>query len=87
MTMGGEGNGKSSKSAGLAFNPDLTAVILDNAVANGQAESGPFADVLCRKEWIKYLAEMFRGNAAAIVLEFDAEPIIVGAVSIAIVNR
>ena len=87
MTTSREGNDKSRKSPGLAFNPDLAAVIFDNAVADGQAESGSFTDVLCRKEWIKYVAEMFRGNAAAIILEFDAEIIAAGAVSIAIVNR
>ena len=82
-------NGESSKSPPPAFHSDFPAVIFDNAVADGQTQSGSLADILRRKKRIKYLADMLRRDTGAVIFKFNGELIMSrgrGTVSIAIVN-
>src|ERR1051325_2224214 len=63
------------KPSGLAFDGDLTAVLLDDPVSHGEAEAGPLADVFGCKERIEHFAEHLRRDSGAVILEPDAKPI------------
>jgi hypothetical protein len=49
-------------------------VVLNNSVAYRQTESGPFADVFGCEKGIEHLADVFRRDPCAVVLEFNAQP-------------
>ena len=49
--MNGQGNYNSSSMADAAFQPDLAAMHLDDAIHNGQAEPRTLAGGLGREEW------------------------------------
>lgn len=57
--------------AEFALHVYVAAVILDDAVADGEAEAGAFADLFGGEKRIVDFGEVFGGDAAAAVAEGD----------------
>src|SRR5947209_1848364 len=63
--------------AGLGFKLDFAAVtVADNAVADDEAESGPFADCFRREKRLEHVCLHFRGNSGTVVYDFDHQLIL-----------
>src|SRR5262245_3367357 len=72
-TAGGQRQGdlETCSFAEFAFDVDVAAVVADDAVADGEAQPGPFADLLSGEERVVDLRQVFGRNAEAGVADFD----------------
>jgi hypothetical protein len=62
-------NYKAGETAGLAFNLNITAMLLDDAVTYGQTQADSLADVLGREKWIKHTTDMFGSDPGTVIFE------------------
>src|SRR5919109_626415 len=61
--------------AGLALDLDFAAVILDDAVGDGQSQSGALANVFGGKKRIEHAIDMLRPNTGTVIFERQVQPI------------
>ena len=62
---------------GVGVDDDLTAVHLDDAVRDGEAEAGALADLLGREEGVEQLVEVLGRDADAGVGDRDLDLVVV----------
>ena len=60
---------KAGETAGLAFNVNVTAMLLNDAVTYGQTQAGSLTDVLCSELRIKHTTDMLRVDPDAVIFE------------------
>src|SRR5215510_11223310 len=63
--------------ADFTLNGDLAAVVFDHAIAYGETEAGPFADLFSREKRIVNSREIFRIDSHSVVAEADDRILIV----------
>src|SRR5215475_6702302 len=72
-----QGDLEAGSFADLAFDVDVAPVVADYAVADGEAEPRPLADLLRCEERVVDLRQVFGRDAEAVVADFDHGGILV----------
>jgi hypothetical protein len=62
-------NYKAGETAGVAFNVNIAAMLLDDTVTHGQTQSGSLTDVLGGEKGIKHTTDIRRVDAGAVIFE------------------
>src|SRR3990172_1805074 len=73
MPTEGQPDREDAPSVRRAGGVDLPAMLLDDAVADAQAEAGPLPHRLCGEERLEDPAEVFFGDSGAVVLDFHLD--------------